>query len=69
MKKFIVFCLMAFVMCVNANAQERVNGEIYTFQNSSEQLTTFTGYVYSGYCIQVDADGYYLLKKITELAR
>lgn len=47
MKKFIVFCLMAFVMCVNANAQERVNGEIYTFQNSSEQLTTFTGYVYS----------------------
>lgn len=40
MRKFIVFCLMALVMCVNANAQQRFEDGIYQMrQATSTRLT------------------------------
>ena len=47
MKKFFILCLMAFVMCVNANAQERVNGVKYSFNKHSELVQHATLWTYN----------------------
>ena len=47
MKKFFIFCLMAFVMCVNANAQERINGVKYSFNNSTSNIQHITQWSYN----------------------
>ena len=47
MRKFFILCLMAFVMCVNANAQERVNGDKYSFNNSTSNIQQITQWSYN----------------------
>lgn len=45
MKKFIVFCLMAFVMCVNANAQDaRFEDGIYAIREHTNNRLTAEQY-------------------------
>lgn len=38
MKKIFAIILMSLVVCVNANAQERVNGEYYKFNHTSQKI-------------------------------
>lgn len=40
MKKFIVFCLMAFMICLSANAQERFEDGIYQLQQATSKRLT-----------------------------
>lgn len=47
MRKFFILCLMAFVMCVNTNAQERINGVKYSFNNTTTTLKNVTKWTYN----------------------
>lgn len=44
MKKFLIFCLMAFVMCVNANGQQRFEDGIYQIRQATSTRLTATQY-------------------------
>ena len=37
MKKFIVFCLMAFMVCLSANAQQSFEEGIYQLQQATQK--------------------------------